>query len=174
MNLDARKLNQTGYIQRHYGLVNTEEKVRKLQNQLPLRDSIVIINKEHDNEASQKIIKVQLTYTEVSPVAIRKLKAKNGDATKLTKKEILDILFFVFRTIVEDKKKKDVLVSVLNHHAIKDQIKLTCLRLMPRLDQATSWDADESPFYLGISMGQSAAVPMCDMEDDQDVRPSSA
>jgi hypothetical protein len=40
MNLVARKLNQTGYIQRHCGLVNTEEKVRKLQNQLQLSDSI--------------------------------------------------------------------------------------------------------------------------------------
>jgi hypothetical protein len=31
-NLAARKLNQTGYVQRHYGLVNTEDKVMKLRN----------------------------------------------------------------------------------------------------------------------------------------------
>jgi hypothetical protein len=61
------------------------------------------INKEHDNEAGQKEIKVQFTYSEVALVAIRKLKANNGDATKLTKKEILAILFFVFLTLGDDK-----------------------------------------------------------------------
>jgi hypothetical protein len=152
MNLAARKLNQTGYIQCHCGLVNTEEKVRRLQNQLQLSDSITIINKEHDNdnESGQNRIKVQSTYSEVALVAIRKLKSKNGDATKLTKKEILAILFFVFHTLEDDKKKKDVLVAVLSHHTRKDQTKLPCLRLVPRLAQATSWEADESPVYLGV------------------------
>jgi hypothetical protein len=83
MNLSDCKLHQTGYIQRHCGLVNNQEKVRKLQIQLQLSDSIAIINKEHDNEAPQKRIKVQSTYNEVAPVAIRKLKAKNCGATKL-------------------------------------------------------------------------------------------
>jgi hypothetical protein len=174
MNLAARKLNQTGYIQRHCFLVNNEEKVRKLHNQLQLSDTIATINKEPGNEADQKRIKVQSTYSEVVPVAIRKLKANNGDATKLTKKEILAILFFVFHTLEEDKKKKDMLVVLLSHRTKKDHAKLPCLHLVPRLAQATAWDADESPFYLGISMDQSAAVPICDMEDEQDVRPSSA
>jgi hypothetical protein len=98
-------------------------------------------------------------------VAIRKLKANNGDAARLTKKEIIVILFFVFHTLEDDKKKKGVLLAVMSHHTIKDQTKLPCLRLMPSLAQATSWDADESPFYLGFSMDQSAAVPMCDMDD---------
>jgi hypothetical protein len=48
--------------------------------------------------------------SEVAPVAIQKLKAKNGDATKLTKKEFLVILFFVFYTLEDDKKKNYVLV----------------------------------------------------------------
>jgi hypothetical protein len=120
MNLAARKLNNTGDIQHHCGLENTEEKVRKLQNQLQLSDSIVAIIKEHDNEASQKRIKVQSMHSEVVPVAIQRLKANNGDATKLTKKEILAILFFVFHTLEEDKKKKDVRVAVLSHHTRKD------------------------------------------------------
>jgi hypothetical protein len=101
----------------------------------------------------------------VAPVAIRKLKAKNGDATKLTKKEILAILFFVFHTLEGDKKKKDARVAVLSHHTINDQTKLPCLRLVPSLAQATAWDADESPFYLGIRMDQSSTVPMCGMDD---------
>jgi hypothetical protein len=133
--------------------------------QLQLSELITTINKEHDNEAAQRRIKVQSTYSEVAAVAIRKLKANNGEATKLTKKEMLAIVFFVFHTLEDDIKKKDVLVAVLSHHAIKDQIKLTCLRLVPSLAQATLWDADESPFYLGVSMDESATVPMCDMDD---------
>jgi hypothetical protein len=78
----------------------------------------------------------------VAPVAIRKLKVNNGDAAKLTKKEILAILFFVFHTLKDEKKKNDVLVAVLSHHTIKDHTKLPCLRLVPSLAQATSWDAD--------------------------------
>jgi hypothetical protein len=132
---------------------------------LQLSDSIKIINKEHDNEAAQKRIKVQSTYSEVAPVAIRKLKAKKGDATKLTQKEILAILFFVFHAIEDDEKKNNVLVAVLIRHAIKDQKNLPCLHLVPCLAKATAWDADESPFYLGISMEQSSAVSIFDMED---------
>jgi hypothetical protein len=154
--------------------VNTEEKVRKLQSQLQLTNSIATINREHDNEDAPKRIKVHSTYSEVVPVAILKLKAQNGDATKLTKKEILAILFFIFHTLEEDKNKKDLLVAVLSHRARKYQTKLPCLRLVPRIAQATSWNADESQFYLGISMDQSAAVPMCDMEDEQDMRASLA
>jgi hypothetical protein len=174
MNLAARKLNHTGYIQCYCGLVNTEEKVHKLQNQLQLSDSIAKNNKEHANEADHKRIKVQSTYSEVAPVAIRKLKAKNGDATKYTKKEIIAVLFFVFYTLEEDKNKKDVIVAVLIHHAGNYHTKFPCLRLVPRLAQAIAWDADESPFYLGTSMDKSATVPMCDMEDDQDVHRISA
>jgi hypothetical protein len=165
MNLAARKLNQTGYIPCGCGLVNTEEKVHNLQNQLQLSNSITSINKEHGNEAAQKIIKVQYTYREVAPVAIRKLKANNGDVTKLTKKDILAILFFVFHTLEDGKKKHYVLVAVLSYHAIKEQTKLLCMCLVPSLAQATAWDADESQFYLGVSMDESAAVPMCDMDD---------
>jgi hypothetical protein len=93
--------------------------VRKLQNQLQIIDSITTINKEHDIQAVQKRINVPSLYSEVAPVVIRKLKAKNGDLTKLTKKEILAILFFVFHTLEDDKKNKDVIVAVLSHHAIK-------------------------------------------------------
>jgi hypothetical protein len=108
---------------------------------------------------------VHSTYSEVAPVAIRKLKAKNDDVKNLTKKEILTILFFVFHTLEDEKNKKDVWVAVLSHHTIKDQTKLPYLPLVPSLAQATAWDADESPLYLGISVDQSAAVPMCDTED---------
>jgi hypothetical protein len=65
----------------------------------------------------------------VAPVATQKLKTKNGDATKLTKKEILAILFFIFHTLKDDKNKKDVIAAVFIHSAIKDQTKLPCLRL---------------------------------------------
>jgi hypothetical protein len=128
MNLAACKFKQNVYIQHHCGIVNTEEKVRKLHNQLQISDLITTINKEHDNEAAQEWIKVHLTYNEVSPVFIRKLKEKNGDAAKLTKKEILTILFFVFHTLKEDQKKKDVIVAVLSHHARRTkQISHACV-----------------------------------------------
>jgi hypothetical protein len=82
----------------------------------------------------------------VAAVPIRKLKANNSDATKLTKEEILAILFFVFHTLKDDKKKKDMRVAVLSHQTIKDQTNLPCMYLVPSLPQATAWDADESPF----------------------------
>jgi hypothetical protein len=43
LNLAARKLNQTGYVQRHCGLVNTEDKVRKMRNALHLSQSMAKI-----------------------------------------------------------------------------------------------------------------------------------
>jgi hypothetical protein len=43
LNLAARKLNQTGYVQRHCGLVNTEVKVRKLKNALQLSQSMATL-----------------------------------------------------------------------------------------------------------------------------------
>jgi hypothetical protein len=108
---------------------------------------------------------VQSTYSEVAPVAIQNMEAKKGDANKLTKKEILVNLLFIFHTLEDDHKKKDVLVAVLSHHTINDQTKLPCLRVVPILAQATEWNADESPCYLGVSMGKSPALPMCDMDD---------
>jgi hypothetical protein len=60
LNLAARKLNQTGYVQRHYGLVNTEMKVRKLKNALQLSKSMATITNGQCSDRSQQRVEKQL------------------------------------------------------------------------------------------------------------------
>jgi hypothetical protein len=60
LNLAARKLNQKGYIHHHCGLVNTEDKVRKLKNALQLSQSMATISNEQINDAAQKKIELQV------------------------------------------------------------------------------------------------------------------
>jgi hypothetical protein len=43
LNLAARKLNQEGFAHRHCGLVNTEDKLRKLRNTLQMSQSVAKI-----------------------------------------------------------------------------------------------------------------------------------
>jgi hypothetical protein len=54
LNLTARKLNQTGYVHRHCGLVSTEVKVRKLKNALQLSQSMATIKNGQCSERDQQ------------------------------------------------------------------------------------------------------------------------
>jgi hypothetical protein len=74
LNLAVRKLNQTGYVQRHCGLVNTEVKVRKLKNALQLSQSMATITNGQCSERSQQRVEKQLEYRTLAPVALEKLK----------------------------------------------------------------------------------------------------
>jgi hypothetical protein len=96
LNLTARKLNQTGYVQRHCGLVNTEVKVRKLKNALQLSQYMATITNGQCSERAQQRVEKQIEYCTLAPVALEKLKGKNGELNKITKNEILSIIYFYF------------------------------------------------------------------------------
>jgi hypothetical protein len=92
LNLTARKLNQTGYLQHRCGLVNTEVKVRKLKNALQLSQSMAKITNGQSSERAQQIVEKQLEYRTLAPVTLETLKGKNGELDKITKNEILSIM----------------------------------------------------------------------------------
>jgi hypothetical protein len=60
LNLTARKLNQTGYVHRHCGLVHTEVKVRKLKNALQLSQYMATITNGQCSESAQQRVEKQL------------------------------------------------------------------------------------------------------------------
>jgi hypothetical protein len=88
--LAARKLNQTGYVQRHCGLINTKDKVRKLRKVFQLSSNA------QSTDAAQKKIEKQLEYRALAPAALIRLQTNNGELKKITKKENLSIMFSVF------------------------------------------------------------------------------
>jgi hypothetical protein len=46
------------------------------------------------SERAQQRVEKQLEYRTLAPVALEKLKGKNGDLNKITKNEILSIMYF--------------------------------------------------------------------------------
>jgi hypothetical protein len=117
-------MNQTGYVQRHCGLVNTEDKVLKLKNALQLSQSMATISNEQSNDAARKNIELEDMYCVLAPSALTKLAARNGNPTNITKKEILSIIFSVFIILQEDKNKKKILVEILMNQIDKDSTKI--------------------------------------------------
>jgi hypothetical protein len=111
LNLLARKLNQTGYVQRRSALINTEDKARKLRNALWLSQSMATILNEESTEAAQKKIEKQLEYRALAPAAWSRLQTKNDRLNKITKKEIISIMLSVFLVLDNDKIKKDHLMD---------------------------------------------------------------
>jgi hypothetical protein len=78
LDLAVRKLNQTGYVQRHCGLINTEDKVRNLRNALQLSQSMAKISNEQSTEAAQNKIEKHLEYRALALAALSKIQTKNG------------------------------------------------------------------------------------------------
>jgi hypothetical protein len=115
LNLTARKLNQTGYAQRHCGLVNMEVKVRKLKNALQLSQSMATITNGQCSERAQQRVEKQLEYRTLAPVVLEKLKGKNGQLNKITKNEILSIMYFYFLILGNDKNNKPLVLAAFMH-----------------------------------------------------------
>jgi hypothetical protein len=62
LNLAVRKLNAMGYVHHHCGLVNTDDKVRKLKNALQLSQSMATISNQQTSDTVQKKIDTQMAY----------------------------------------------------------------------------------------------------------------
>jgi hypothetical protein len=78
LNLAVSKLNQTGYVQRHYGLVHAEVKVRKLKNALQLSQSMVTLTNGQSSERAQQRVEKHLEYRTLALVALENLKGGVG------------------------------------------------------------------------------------------------
>jgi hypothetical protein len=158
LNLAARKLNQTGYVQRHCGLVNTEVKVRKLKNALQISQSMATITNGQCSDRAQQRVEKQLEYRTLAPVALEKLKGKNGELNKITKNEILSIMYFYFLILGNDKKNKPLVLAAFMHCYLKAPEKIPfcvwCTDASPAPIATITWemDDDDTPFDVGVQL----------------------
>jgi hypothetical protein len=158
INLGARKLNQTGYLQRHCGLVHTEVKVRKLKNALQLSQSIAKITNGQFSERSQQRVEKQLEYCILAPVALEKLKGKNGELNKITKNENLSIMYFYFLILGNDKKSKHLVLAAFMHCYLKAPenipFRVWCNDASPAPLATIAWEIndDDTLFELGVQL----------------------
>jgi hypothetical protein len=158
LNLTVRKMNQTGYVQRHCGLVNTEVKVRKLKNALQLSQSMATITNGQCSEISQQRIENQLEYRTLAPVALEKLKGKNGLLNKITKNEILSIMYVYFLILGNNKKNKPLVLAAFMHCYLKAPGKIPfrvwCPDASPETLATIAWEMDDNdtPSYVGVQL----------------------
>jgi hypothetical protein len=78
--------------------------------------------KERTHEAAENKIEMQIAHHAMVPTPLPKLQNKGRDPTKVTKKEIMSILYSVFCTLEEEKKKKKngILVDILLKIQVKE------------------------------------------------------
>jgi hypothetical protein len=183
LNLTVRKLNQTGYVQRHCGLVNTEDR-----DALQLSQSVADISNEKSGYAAENNIELQAMYRALSPSTLTNLAAINGNPIKITKKEIFSILFSVFLILEEEKNKKEILVEILMKKIGKYPTKIPFEVVLPvdtvpampafmavgiaaALESpdvpAVQWDEDEASLFVGSSWDPTHTVVLCDMGDER-------
>lgn len=91
-----RKLDALGNMRGACGFANDPERLKRLENQLKLATSIAEINKITEDEKATKKSTETAGLIAGAPDAIKKLKDKGGDISKLTIKEIEAIAFASF------------------------------------------------------------------------------
>jgi hypothetical protein len=145
-------------MQRHCGLVNTEVKVRKLKNALQLSQSMATITNGQCSERAQQRFEKQIEYRTLDPLALEKLKGKNGELNKITKNEILSIMYFYFLILGNDKKNKNLVLATFMHCYLKVPEKIPfrvwCTDASPASLATIAWemDDDDAPFYVGVQL----------------------
>jgi hypothetical protein len=158
LNLAARKLNQTGHMQHHCGLVNTEVKVRKLKNALQISQSIAKITNGQSSDRAQQRVEKQLEYRTLAPVALKKLKGNNGELKNITKNEILSIMYFYFLILGNDKKNKPLVLVAFMHCYLKALEKIPfrvwCTDVSPAPLATIAWEMedDDRPSDVGVQL----------------------
>ena len=115
MKLAARKLDNLGRIKAHSSMTNDESNLAKLKNQCLLAQSIAEIKTGDKAAAEEKKSKELRDLVMLAGPANSKLAAKNGDLTKITKREICAILLVYYGTRVEEgKHAKQALIDMLS------------------------------------------------------------
>ena len=121
MKLAARKLDSLGSIRPHSGLVNNEEKLAKMKNQVGLAKSIADIQAQDKAATLKKKDADTHALLLLAANAREKLSVKNGDVSKMTKKEICSILLACYGALFEESKyAKPVLVQMLSEKIEKN------------------------------------------------------
>lgn len=118
--LAKRKLDMHGNIKSHSGLQNDEKRLKSLRNELQLADSIAEIARVDKASKAKKKNESHQELLELAPKARDNLQAKNGNVSKITKKEISSILLMYYSIDKSASCKKDELVSTLEKAIASD------------------------------------------------------
>ena len=124
MKMAARKLYQFGYIKSYSGLANDQARLAKLSNQLMLAKSVASITEEDKKQDHCKKAATTIELVALAPEAKIMMANKLGETTKLTKKEIVALLFVCYLIEEDKKRKKDALVAILNNNIAMDPSKV--------------------------------------------------
>lgn len=114
--LATRKLNNLGTFVGHCAVINSEENTRRMEEDLRLASTIEAIRTDAKTRAKAKAVQAQQSYRALAPKASRKLRGKEGDTSKLEKKEMAALLLVVYSIFLDPKKqtnKKSVFVEKL-------------------------------------------------------------
>jgi hypothetical protein len=117
MKLADRKLDILGYIKSFLGVQYDPDRLRSLTNKLELRHSLASISNAKTKEsAAHNVAGKAAGEAEtrmIVPAAKNKLTTRGMDMTKLTKKEIIDVLEVYYGTQETAKKNKPILAELL-------------------------------------------------------------
>jgi hypothetical protein len=163
--LAQRKLNNAGAITNHCGLQNHPARVKKLISALELTASLAEISALSKASKEQDKCKAHTELMDLAPSALVKLQSDklNGDASKLTKKEICSLSFRYFGVLHKDSNPKPLLVSGLQGlvQAQPDVL----VAAAAALAAAAAVDAPpQAPTATALPVGAAAA----DVESDSD------
>jgi hypothetical protein len=109
-------------------------------------------------ERAQQRVAKQLEYRTLAPVALEKLKGKNGELNKIPKNEILSIMYFYFLVLGNDKNKKPLVLAAFMHCYLKEPEKIPfrvwCIDVSQAPIATIAWemDDDETPFDVGVQL----------------------
>jgi hypothetical protein len=82
----------------------------------------------------------------LAPLALEKLKGKNDELNKITKNEILSIVYFYFLILGNDKKNKPLVLAAFMHCYLKAPENI------PFRVIAWEMDDDDTPFDVGVHL----------------------
>ena len=114
VNIHRHKLDAISFVKYESGLVNNPERLKRLKDQLQLDTSIEDILDYQAELEKDKMQNLQKDIQDMVVSADQKLNDKNGDASNITKIEIVSILCIRHKKeVTPSKHKKDVLVNTL-------------------------------------------------------------
>ena len=114
VKISPQKMDALSYIKSDSGLVNNPERLKRLKDKLQLATCIEYIFYSQYELEKDKTQKLHKDMQDMVVSAEQKLNDKNGDASNITKIEIVSILCIRHKKeVTPSKHKKDVLVKTL-------------------------------------------------------------
>ena len=116
-----RKLTNIGTVVGYCGVVNSDDKMKKLREQYEFVQSIAEINRITANEKKKKKEEDEKGLDENAPAAVKKLEEKKRNVGGLYVAEIQAILFKVYNvSMSESKLRRPAYVKALEDEMTKD------------------------------------------------------